>query len=77
MLTIAFVPVGADFTYRGNFNALLEKEWEGGDSKMTEEEYAEGCYPRDQLCPETGGRYFWARLVGAERVSFTSPGGGM
>jgi hypothetical protein len=34
--------VGADFTYRENFNDLLEVEWMGGDSEMTEEEYAEG-----------------------------------
>jgi hypothetical protein len=65
MLTIAFVPVGADLTYRENFNDLLEVEWMGGDSEMTEEEYAEGRYRRDHLRPETGGRYFWARLEGA------------
>jgi hypothetical protein len=64
MLTIAFVPVGADFTYCENFNNLLEVEWMGGDSEMTEEEYAEGRYCRDQLHPKTGGQYFWARLEG-------------
>jgi hypothetical protein len=68
MLTIAFVHVGADFAYRANFNDLLEVEWMGGDSEMTEEEYAEERYCRDQLRPETGGRYFWSRLVGAGYV---------
>jgi hypothetical protein len=36
MLNIAFVQVGADFVYRVNFNDLLEVEWMGGDSEMTE-----------------------------------------
>jgi hypothetical protein len=58
------VPVGADFIYRENFNDLLEVEWMGGDFKMTKEEYAEGRYCREQLRPETGGRYFRARLEG-------------
>ena len=38
----------------------------GGDSKMTEEEYAEERYRRDQLRPETGGRgtiLWWGALV--------------
>jgi hypothetical protein len=65
MLTVAFVPVGADFTYRENFNNLLEVEWMGGDSEMAEEEYVEGRNPRDQLHPETGGQYFRAWFVGA------------
>jgi hypothetical protein len=64
MLIIAFVQVGADFSYCANFNDLLEVEWMGGDSEMTEKEYAEGCYHRDQLRPETGGQYFWSRLFG-------------
>jgi hypothetical protein len=72
MLTIAFVPVGADFTYRETFNDLLEVEWMRGDSEMTEEEYTEGRYPRDQLRPETGGRYFLARFVGAGYVRVES-----
>jgi len=59
------VHAGADFSYRANFNDLLEVEWMRGNSKMTEEEYAEGRYRRDQLHPETGGRYFRARLFGA------------
>jgi hypothetical protein len=59
------VPVGADFAYRDNFSNLLEVEWMGGDSEMMEEEYAEERYRCDQLRPETGGLYFWARLVGA------------
>jgi hypothetical protein len=37
----------------------------GGDSEMTEEEYKEGHYRHNPLCPEMGGRYFWARLEGA------------
>ena len=68
MLTIAFLHVGADFAYRENFNNLLEVEWMGGDFEMMEEEYAAGCYRRDQLRPERGGRYFWSRLVGAGYV---------
>jgi hypothetical protein len=40
MLTIAFAPAGADLTYCKNFNDLLEVEWMGSDSEMTEEEYA-------------------------------------
>jgi hypothetical protein len=39
-LKIVFVPVGADFAYCENVNDLLEVEWEGGHSEMTEEEYA-------------------------------------
>ena len=46
---------GADFAYRASYNDLLEVEWMGGDSEMTEEEYAEERYHRDQLCPGTGG----------------------
>jgi hypothetical protein len=65
VLTIAFVQVGADFSYCKNFNDLLEVEWMGGNSEVTEEEYAEGRYHHDQLRPETGGRNFWARLKGA------------
>jgi hypothetical protein len=62
------IHAGADFAYRANFNVLLEVEWMGGDSEMTEEEYAEERYRRDQLRPETGGRHFWARLLGAGYV---------
>ena len=36
-----------------------------GESEMTEEEYAVAVYRPDQLRPETGGRYFRPRLVGA------------
>jgi hypothetical protein len=57
MLTFVFVP-----------NDLLEVEWEGGDSEIMEEEYAEGRYPLDQLRPETGGQYFRAQLIGAGYV---------
>jgi hypothetical protein len=59
---------GADYAYRANFNVLLEVEWMGGDSEMTEEEYVEGRYRRDQLRPETGGQNFRARLLGAGYV---------
>jgi hypothetical protein len=62
VLTIVLVHAGADFTYCENFKDLLEVEWMGGDSEMTEEEYVEERYHRDQLHPETGGRCFWARL---------------
>jgi hypothetical protein len=65
LLTAVCAPAGADFTYRKNFNYLLEVEWMGGDSKMTEEEYAEERYCRDQVRPETDGRHFWAWLSGA------------
>jgi hypothetical protein len=68
MLTSVFAHAGADFTYRENFNDLLEVEWMGGDSEMTEEEYVEDRYRRNQLRPETGGRHFWARLSGAGYV---------
>jgi hypothetical protein len=47
--------IGADFSYRQNFNDLLEVEWMGGDSEMTKEEYAVGRYCHDQLRTETGG----------------------
>jgi hypothetical protein len=49
------VQIGADFSYRKTFNALLEVEWMGGNSKMTEEEYDKQHYRCDQLHPETGG----------------------
>jgi hypothetical protein len=67
-LTIAFVQVGADFSYRESYNALMEVEWMRGDSEMMEEEFEEGRYRRDQLHPETEGRYFRARLFGAGHV---------
>jgi hypothetical protein len=65
MLTAVCAPTGTDFMYRKNFNNLLEVEWMGGDSEMTEEEYTEERYRRDQLRPETGGRHFRAQLGGA------------
>ncbi len=61
MLTLAFVQIGVDFSYHKNFNDLLEVEWMGGDTVMTEEER----YRCDQLRPETGGQYFRAQLKGA------------
>jgi truncated hemoglobin YjbI len=68
MLMSVCVHAGADFTYRSNFNNLLEVEWMGGDSEMTEEEYAEERYRRDQLHQEMGGRHFRAWLGGAGYV---------
>ena len=56
------VQIGTDFSYHNTFNALLEVEWMGGDSDMTEEEYYEQHYRHDQSCLETGGRYFRVRL---------------
>ena len=64
---------GADFAYRASFNELLEVEWMGGDSEMTEEEYAEERYRRDQLRPGTGGRRFRARRGGAGYVRRERP----
>jgi hypothetical protein len=55
--------------YRSNFNDSLEVEWMGGESKMTEEEYAEERYCCDQLRLETGGQHFRAQLGGAGYVS--------
>ena len=72
-LTIALVHAGADFAYRTTFNDLLEVEWMGGDSEMTEEEYAEERYRRDQLRPGTGGRRFRARRGGAGYVRRERP----
>ena len=40
----------------------------GGDSEMTEEEYAGELFRGDQLRPETGGRRFRARRSGAGYV---------
>ena len=45
----------------------------GGDSEMTEEEYAEERYRRDQLRPGTGGRRFRARRGGAGYVRRGGP----
>ena len=59
---------GADFFYRENHNELLEVEWMGGDSEMTEEEYTASRFRRHQLRPARGGRYFRARLEGAGYV---------
>ncbi len=68
MLTAVLVPTGADFSYRANYKELLEIEWMGGDSEMTEEEYAACRFCRHQLRPARGGRYFQARLQGAGYV---------
>ena len=62
-LITPFLP-GADFAYRQLSNKLLEIEWEGGNSEMSEEEYREGLFPRGQLHPRSGGRVFTARTVG-------------
>jgi hypothetical protein len=40
----------------------------GGDSEMTEEEYAVCRFCRHQLRPARGGRYFQARLQGVGYV---------
>ena len=37
----------------------------GGDSEMTEEEYKEAQYRREDLRPESGGMTFEPRIVGA------------
>lgn len=55
---------GADYEARSQENELLEIEWMGGDSEMTEEEYEAGFYRRSQLRPARGGRYFEPRVVG-------------
>jgi hypothetical protein len=75
MLTYVFLHTGADFTYRENFNDLLEVEWMGGDSEMTEEEYAEERYCRDQLRP-TFGLGSVEQGTCAEKVGTTSAGVG-
>jgi hypothetical protein len=61
-----------DFSYRENYNDLLDIEWMGGDLEMMEEEYKEGHYHCEDLCPERGGRYFWARTMGAGYVHLTN-----
>ena len=53
-----------DYYYRAQANELLEIEWMGGDSEMTEEEYEAGFYRRSQLRPARGGRYFEPRVSG-------------
>ena len=55
---------GADYDYRSQQNELLEIEWMGGDSEMTEEEYKAGFYRRSQLRPARGGRYFEPHVSG-------------
>ena len=45
-------------------NKLLEVEWMGGDSEMTEEEYEAALYRESELRPARGGRYFEPRVVG-------------
>ena len=50
--------------YRQLSKELSEIEWEGGNLDMTEEEYCEGLYLREQLRPRAGGRVFTARTVG-------------
>jgi len=56
---------GVDYTHRETHNALIEVEWMSGESGMTDEEYEEQLYRPEELRPETGGRYFRPRLVGA------------
>ena len=61
---ITLLSPGADFAYCQLSNELLEIEWEGGNSEMTEEEYREGLFPCGQLRPRSGGRVFTAHTVG-------------
>ena len=61
---MASLSPGADFAYRELSNELLEAEWEGGGSEMTEQEYRKGLFPRSQLRPRSGGRVFTERTVG-------------
>ena len=51
--------------HRAAHNAMVETEWMSGESDMTEEEYEEQLFRPDELRPETGGREFRPRLVGA------------
>ena len=62
--TIVSLSPGADFAYRELCNELLEVEWEGGGSDMTEEEYREGLFPRSQLRPRLEGCVFTVHTVG-------------
>jgi len=55
---------GADYEARSQENDLLEVEWMGGDSEMTEEEYEAALYRGSELRPARGGRYFEPRVVG-------------
>ena len=55
---------GADYEARSLENDLLEVEWMGGDSEMTEEEYEAALYRESELRPARGGRYFEPRVVG-------------
>ena len=55
---------GADYEARSQENELLEIEWMGGDSEMTEEEYEAGRYRESELRPARGGRYFEPRVAG-------------
>ena len=55
---------GADYEARLQENELLEVEWMGGDSEMTEEEYEAALYRESELRPARGGRYFEPRVVG-------------
>lgn len=51
--------------HRATHNDLVEMEWLSGESDTMEEEYAEALFRPGELRPETGGRYFCPRLVGA------------
>ena len=55
---------GADYEARLQENELLEVEWMGGDSEMTEEEYEAALYRESELRLARGGRYFEPRVVG-------------
>ena len=55
---------GADYEALSQENELLEIEWLGGDSEMTEEEYEAALYRESELRPARGGRYFEPRVAG-------------
>ena len=62
---LVWVRTGVDYTYRAAHNDMVETEWMSGESDMMEEEYAGELFCPGELRPETGGRYFRPRLVGA------------
>ena len=66
---------GADYEALSQENELLEIEWMGGDSEMTEEEYGAGRYSESELRPARGGRYFEPRVVGTGYTRREAPMG--
>ena len=47
---------------------MLMVELHSGEGKMSNEEYKYNLWSEDQLCPETAGREFKARMVGTSYV---------